>query len=409
MPSSDADASVATGGLDPQVEAVLVRLQQVLLTDGYRYSAGDVDAWPDAVVELTREGERVFVSPWRTQWTDRLVALWRKAAADGGLLLVGAHPPDSPAVDVLFGQAPGAVGYVHAASGDVRVHTPSDGQSRPPAILDPDVLRRALDPGRNPDARKIDCRERLPADLAESGRIRRFHRATHEAGGSRRPWLTWTFTAVIVSLFMAMLLTTGGRPADSQTLRAWGAMASEDVAAGQWWRLLTVALVHGNAIHILFNGLAAVYLGGLIERWQGRLRLAALFAFSVLTASTLSLALHGPSLVAVGASGGIFGLIGAMVAVVVRWRGHFPPTLWKALRQWLGTILLYNLLFLLIPNIDWAAHLGGLIGGFALTLAISRPPTQRRWLSVWQWISAAAVAAAGVGAAWWVIAHLPGA
>jgi rhomboid protease GluP len=129
------------------------------------------------------------------------------------------------------------------------------------------------------------------------------------------------------------------------------------VRRGQYWRLFTVALLHANWLHLLFNMLALWSIGTPVEQIFGRPRFAIIFIGSLLTASIAS-AYLGPIAVAVGASGAIFGLFGALLAVGRRTGVNYQNIM--------GTVVLNLAITFLVPGIDWRAHVGGLIGGYLI-------------------------------------------
>src|SRR5262249_57826104 len=100
------------------------------------------------------------------------------------------------------------------------------------------------------------------------------------------------------------------------------------VANGDWWRLITAAFLHANILHLGLNMLALVWLGGPVERYLGHLQYLALYLVSGLAGSAGAL-LAAPTSPTVGASGAIFGLLGAML--VIQWQatgslaGPAPP------------------------------------------------------------------------------------
>jgi len=164
--------------------------------------------------------------------------------------------------------------------------------------------------------------------------------------------------------------------------------AGGDLLSREPWRLLTVALVHGSPLHLLFN-LFALDLGArLVQRLYGTQRLALWYLLGVLGASLAS-AIWTPQLPSVGASGGVFALFG--VALGAEW-AHRPLVergVRAALAQ-IGGLIAINLVFGLGLNvvgggIDNAAHLGGLALG--LLLGVLVPPTRAesmrsRWAGV---------------------------
>jgi rhomboid protease GluP len=131
--------------------------------------------------------------------------------------------------------------------------------------------------------------------------------------------------------------------------------AVHGVATGEWYRIFTVALVHGGLTHLGFNMWALFVLGNPIEQAFGRKRFLAVFFISLLTGSLASLALSSANQVSVGASGALFGLFGAF-AVVAKKIG-------ADIRSIAVIIAINFAIDFVLPNIDWHAHLGGLIGG----------------------------------------------
>jgi rhomboid protease GluP len=131
------------------------------------------------------------------------------------------------------------------------------------------------------------------------------------------------------------------------------------VDQGQYYRLLTVALVHGGWLHLIFNMLALLSIGTLIENFYGRNKYIIILLTSLLAGSLTSYLFNPPQTIAVGASGMIFGLFGAL-AIAGR-------SLGANLKE-VGTLIAINIAIpLFIPGIDWKAHLGGLAGGLVIS------------------------------------------
>ena len=137
------------------------------------------------------------------------------------------------------------------------------------------------------------------------------------------------------------------------------------VAEGQWWRLLTSTFLHGNLIHLGMNMVMLWWIGGPMEEAIGRARFLALYLVSGLAGSAGALILSDASQISVGASGAIFGILGAAL-VFERQRNYVLGG--SAL-----SIVLLNLVFTFaVPNISIGGHLGGLAGGALGALALSR-------------------------------------
>lgn len=130
------------------------------------------------------------------------------------------------------------------------------------------------------------------------------------------------------------------------------------VADGEWWRLFSVGFLHAGIFHIAFNMYALWLLGPNLERVLGHDRFAFLYGAALLGGSTASYVFNDPRVLAVGASGAIYGLFGAMV-VISRRLGIDSSGIY-------GILAINLAISFIFPNIDWHAHLGGLATG-ALT------------------------------------------
>ena len=138
------------------------------------------------------------------------------------------------------------------------------------------------------------------------------------------------------------------------------------------WRMLTTALVHGSILHVLLNMYTLWILGQILEPMLGRTRFLSLYLLSGLAGSLGVLFLSNPGQPVVGASGAIFGLMGAFLVIQRRLGGSSTQLL---------ILVGINLVIGFLPglNIAWQAHVGGLIGGAVLGLifAQTRRPAQK--------------------------------
>ena len=138
------------------------------------------------------------------------------------------------------------------------------------------------------------------------------------------------------------------------------------VAIGEYYRLLTAAFLHAGVFHLAMNMFALATLGPTLESALGRIRFLALYMLSALGGSTLSFLVSSPGQLGVGASGAVFGLFGAYYVVVRRMGGET--------RQ-IVTLLVINLVITFtIPVIDELAHLGGLVTGAVVAVALAYAP-----------------------------------
>ena len=131
------------------------------------------------------------------------------------------------------------------------------------------------------------------------------------------------------------------------------------VSHGQVWRLLTCAFLHGGLIHILCNMYALYALGPQVEILFGRVKYIIIYLLSAIGGSLLSYK-FSPSSLSIGASGAIFGLFGAMVVFVLKYKDRIPK---KVLNNLFGVIILNLLIGFNLQGIDNFAHIGGLLVG----------------------------------------------
>jgi membrane associated rhomboid family serine protease len=182
--------------------------------------------------------------------------------------------------------------------------------------------------------------------------------------GQERPLATLTLLGInTVMLLVSALLSGSGfgllDPAPRALCRLGALNAAAIAESGQWWRLLTVMFLHGGLLHWAFNSWALWAFGPTLERLLGRVRFVALYVGTGLVGAGASFAFNQTTL-GVGASGAIFGLLGALVAYFFRRRreGGSAP---------LQNLLLVLLLNLFIasrnPSIDNLAHIGGFLAG----------------------------------------------
>jgi membrane associated rhomboid family serine protease len=137
------------------------------------------------------------------------------------------------------------------------------------------------------------------------------------------------------------------------------------VAEGDWWRLFTSAFLHGSIIHLGLNMLMLYWIGAPIEEAIGRARFAVLYAVSGLAGSAGALLFTDADAITVGASGAIFGLLGA--ALVFERQRTFVLG-----GSALSIVVLNLVLTFAVPNISIGGHIGGLAGGALGGLALSR-------------------------------------
>ena len=236
------------------------------------------------------------------------------------------------------------------------------------------------------------------------------------SGLTRRPLVTWALLAVNVLVWLAA--TVAGGSEDRQVLLDFGAMFGPLIAEGQYWRLFTAMFLHVGHVHLALNGFGLAIFGSLVEGAYGHVRFLLIYVVAGLTGSVASYMLNSVA-VGAGASGAIFGVLGALAAYFAAQRRVFGET---ARRSMIGVLILaaINLAFgFIMPGIDNMAHLGGFAAGIALGLVLApsykvvmsvfgtsvvRTDSRRLGGRVWVIPLAIAVLAAG---AWFATVTLP--
>ncbi|MEV6793751.1 rhomboid family intramembrane serine protease [Streptomyces sp. NPDC051320] len=148
--------------------------------------------------------------------------------------------------------------------------------------------------------------------------------------------------------------------------------ATQGVAEGEWYRLLTSVFLHQQFWHIGFNMLSLWWIGAPLEAALGRARYIALYLLSGLAGSALTYLVASPTQASLGASGAVFGLLGATAVLLRRLNYDMRPVI---------ALLVINLIFTFtFSGIAWQAHIGGLVAGIAIAIAMIHAPRERRVL-----------------------------
>ncbi|WP_205685210.1 rhomboid family intramembrane serine protease, partial [Peribacillus acanthi] len=181
-----------------------------------------------------------------------------------------------------------------------------------------------------------------------------------------RPIFTMFFLTIQIVLFLLMELT--GDSENMKTLVEYGAKYTPFILQGEWWRLITPMFVHIGLLHLIMNSFALYYLGAEVEKIYGSLRFFIIYLYAGF-AGTLASFLFNDSLSA-GASGAIFGCFGALL--FFGWKQ--PKLFFRKMGTNIIVLIAINLaLGFTLSGIDNAGHIGGLIGGFLISLAIGVP------------------------------------
>ena len=137
------------------------------------------------------------------------------------------------------------------------------------------------------------------------------------------------------------------------------------IRAGQYYRLITGIFLHGSIFHLFFNCYALYIIGTQLESFLGKTKFLIIYLFSAITGSLMSI-IFSDSL-SIGASGAIFGLFGSLLYFGY----HYRIYLGNVIKSQIIPLILVNLIFgFMVSGIDNAAHIGGLVGGLLMTMAL---------------------------------------
>src|SRR5213595_1851333 len=169
--------------------------------------------------------------------------------------------------------------------------------------------------------------------------------------------VTRTLIGINVAVYLLELATGGNIDGVGSQIFEKGALFGPLVGNGDWWRLITAAFLHYGPIHLGFNMFFLYWIGTPVEQYLGRARFLLVYLVSGLAGSAGALVLS-PNAVTVGASGAIFGILGA--ALILEWLTTGRLT-GNAM-----TLIVINLAFTFaVPNISAGGHIGGLVAGIA--------------------------------------------
>ncbi|XIF20313.1 MAG: rhomboid family intramembrane serine protease [Acetilactobacillus jinshanensis] len=170
-------------------------------------------------------------------------------------------------------------------------------------------------------------------------------------------------------ILVYLTMTVAGGADNVNNLIRFGAKVNPLIRQGEYWRFITPIFIHLNFTHILFNGITLYYVGIQIERLFGHFRYFIIFMISGIAGNVFSFAFNNS--LAVGASGAIFGLLGAFMMIgEIAWR---DPLIRQMTKGFIIFILLNLVSDFLTTGIDISGHLGGLIAGFLCAYMVGLP------------------------------------
>ena len=185
----------------------------------------------------------------------------------------------------------------------------------------------------------------------------------------KKPLITYLIMIVCVVLFVLMYIFGDGSTY-IRTLISFGANAVSYTKRGEYYRLFTSIFLHAGIIHLLCNIYSLYVIGPQAENFYGKIKYLIIFIVSGISGSLLSTALSGNNAVSVGASGAIFGLLGA----ILYFGYHYRVYLGNVLKSQIIPLIILNLIIgFSFTGIDNFAHIGGLIGGIFASMALGVP------------------------------------
>lgn len=201
--------------------------------------------------------------------------------------------------------------------------------------------------------------------LDEGGEEKGFH---EKLKNFATPWITWLLVGLNFAVWLWTVLHGGGiNGSAAELLLMWGGNAASEVQKGDWWRLFSATFLHSGLTHALMNMVGLAVAGVTLERIYGAPQFALIYFGSGLLGNAFSLHFAAQQSVSVGASGAVFGVTSALLVGMLKHRDKLPPYFGMQTICGLGIFIVYALLQgFIMPSIDNATHVGGLIGGCAL-------------------------------------------
>jgi membrane associated rhomboid family serine protease len=200
-------------------------------------------------------------------------------------------------------------------------------------------------------------------------------RGTNPVGaptGVRRPVVLPVLIAINL-LFYVVTVAQSGNLMDvtrGSALFRFGALVPGLVGEGEWWRLILSGFLHYGLLHIALNMVALWMIGAQLEIALGRWRFLAVYGLSLLGCSTAAMLFYAPNSALIGASGAVFGLMGAFVVMLIRLK--------MPLSSIIPTIALNAVISVAVPGVSLVGHIGGFVVGALATAVLVYAPRANR-------------------------------
>lgn len=229
-----------------------------------------------------------------------------------------------------------------------------------------------------------------PACIQEGRATQRVARTHAGSRVNEQPIVTYVLIGINVLIF-AICAWQAGNVVEVNTswLNAHGSLMPAMVGQGEYWRVITSGFLHGGLIHVALNMMSLALLGLPLERMLGRVRFLVVYLLALLGGSVSVMWFEAEVSFTVGASGAIFGLIGALIVAFRRMRAD--P------RQLVFLLAINLFITFQVDGISWQGHLGGLVVGAAAGAIMVYPPAEkRRFWQIWGSVGLAVVLIAAI-------------
>jgi len=198
------------------------------------------------------------------------------------------------------------------------------------------------------------------------------HSSREKISSQDKPWITLGIIAINVVMYVITaylsLAYAGGSifSSDTNVLILLGAKVNNLITQGEYYRLITCMFLHGGIVHVGVNMYSLYAIGPMVEKVYGKVKYIAIYFISGICASLFSYIFSTD--VSIGASGAIFGLLGAVLIFAIKSKGKTGSAFIKSI---LSVIFINIFIGATLPNIDNFAHVGGLFGGMIVAFAVN--------------------------------------
>ena len=192
---------------------------------------------------------------------------------------------------------------------------------------------------------------------------------------------TYVLIALCILYFVVSLIISKGLYPTNYSVLVLGANYVELLKIGQVYRLITYAFLHGSISHLLINMYSLMIVGNQIESRFGKVKFLIIYFISAIVGGLLSAGVN--TSISVGASGAIFGLMGALLYFCLSYRLYFKGAITNSILP----VIIINLIFgFMSPGIDNACHIGGLIAGFLTAMGLGIPGSNKKADKINGWV-----------------------